>query len=108
MSAAPQDELAALEWSLGAVMTLLIAVFSHVYLRLSRVEDKMERSTEAVWTEVRKADDRFQDHRGRVLSDMVTKADLAAAERRIMNAIRDRQPNHPQRGDLTSEAHGDD
>jgi hypothetical protein len=96
MAPAPQDELAALEWALGAIVTVLLAVFSHIYLRISRVEDNMDRNVNSLWTENRAADQRFQQHRGEVLRDMVTKSDLAGLERRIMEAIRDRQAIVPR------------
>ncbi len=40
--------------------------------------------------DIAKLEQRFQVHRGEVLSNMVTKADLAASVRQIMDAIRDR------------------
>jgi hypothetical protein len=95
MTPAPQDELSWLEWTLGIVIASFGAAIGHLYNRTGRLSDRArdelrdlrESDLRDLWNEVREAEARFQTHRGDVLSGMVTKGDLAAAEARIMAAI---------------------
>lgn len=80
---------------LGAAVAWL---FQQNAIEEDRVETAISMAREAatggdrdLWTGLRALEDRFQAHRGDVLAQMATKADLHSMEGRIMAALRDHQ-----------------
>ncbi len=100
----PTDEGIGASWAeviVGLAFTLVTGAIAWLF----RADGITALRTEALVKEAREAaeaddqrrqedigrlDQRFQAHRGEVLSSMVTKNDLAAMEHRLMSALRDR------------------